>query len=155
MGVEEVRSNLISIIQSHNPSGYQSEIKHGHFILKLPKDKKRFWTPQMDLSLQEEAGKTVISCLISPEPGIWTLFMFIYVLSGFGIFIGLIIASSQVTLEHHPWGFSLALASAVLGILFYLIARIGKHLAFDERKAFYLFIRQIQKCNHRDKTESL
>lgn len=143
---EEVRKLLNQLLQEQNPSGYYGQMKHGHLILQIPKDKKRFWTPQMDINLieaDEDDQSTVLSCLITPEAAVWTFFMFIYVLSGFGSFTGLIIASSQITLEKEPWGFTLAIISAILGVVFYLIARLGKQLAFEERKSFYLFLRQL------------
>ena len=130
-------------LKNNNTHGFIGSMKHGHLILRLPKNKKHFWSPQLDVSFISEENKTILNCLITPEPGIWTFFMFVYILSGFGTLIGLMIGTSQYSLDKETWGYWIAIASALLGIIFYIVAQTGKRLALDNRKAFYYFIKDL------------
>ena len=124
-------------LKNNNTHGFIGSMKH------VPKNKKHFWSPQLDVSFISEENKTILNCLITPEPGIWTFFMFVYILSGFGTLIGLMIGTSQYSLDKETWGYWIAIASALLGIIFYIVAQTGKHLALDNRKAFYYFIKDL------------
>jgi ABC-type glycerol-3-phosphate transport system permease component len=68
------------------------------------------------------------------------MFMFAYTIATFGAFIGLMIASSQMQLEHNPWGFWLAATCTALGLLLFLIAQFGKKLAKEEMVSMKAFI---------------
>lgn len=115
-----------------------------HLLLKIHPSKKHFWSPQLDISLEEiENQKTIVRCLVAPEAGVWTMFMFIYTITGFAAFIGLMLGMSQWSLERDLWGFYVALGSLVLGIVFYFIAQFGKKLADEEMRSLKKIILDI------------
>mgnify|MGYP003637419412 CR=1 FL=1 len=141
---DEAKDRIRKLLKFNNALGFKGQLKNDYLLLKCH-TKKHFWTPQMEVRVEKEDDVTLVKCLITPEPSIWTFFMFSYVVSGFGLVIGLMIGSSQITLEKDVWGFWLAGISLIVGLLFYFIALTGKRLAYDERKAFFDFIRQVEK----------
>ena len=78
--------------------------------------------------------------MVAPEASVWTMFMFFYVVAGFGALIGLMVGSSQLTLDSNPWGFWLAAGSLLLGILLFFVAQFGKSLAKEEMRELKKFI---------------
>jgi len=135
--VDLAESNVIEIVKKEveqlDPEQFVSTIIQGHLLLKIHPSKKHFWSPQMDVSLEELGEqKTLIRCLIAPEASVWTGFMFIYTITGFGAFIGLMLGLSQWSLERDIWGFYVSTGSLLLGILFYFVAQFGKKLGKEE-----------------------
>lgn len=129
----------------NNPNAFESSIIEGHLILKINVNNRHFWSPQMDISLNEienEKG-TLIRCLLAPAPAIWTMFMFFYTAVGFGAFIGIMIGLSQWTLEKEMWGIKLTFLSTVLGLILFFISQFGKKMAAEEMKILKNFITNI------------
>ena len=118
----------------------------GHYIVQMPEQARQYWSPQMDVSVyyDDYTETTQIRCLLAPAPAVWTMFMFLYSFAGFGIMFGLIIGSSQYTLDKNPWGFWMALGSfAVMAILFG-IAQFGKSITKEEMRSMRNFIYEIE-----------
>ncbi|MEQ9064451.1 MAG: hypothetical protein RIE58_09760 [Vicingaceae bacterium] len=141
----EVEDIVRNKLKYDNPNKFESTIIKGHLILRINKNKRHFWSPQMDISLREmEEGGTQIRCLLAPEPAVWTMFMFIYSATGFGSFIGLMIAMSQWTLEREMWGIYVSLISAILGLIAFFAAQAGKKIAHDEMSRLKTFVLDIR-----------
>lgn len=134
-------ASIKKALHDHNSEGFWGKLKHKHMIIRVNPSKKHFWSPTLDISFEKmEDGKTQMRCLLAPEATVWTMFMFAYTIAAFGAFIGLMIGSSQMQLEHNPWGFWLAAASTALGLLLFFIAQFGKKLAADEMVSMKEFI---------------
>ncbi|MAC95565.1 MAG: hypothetical protein CMC96_08685 [Flavobacteriales bacterium] len=128
-------------LTENNPEALKGKLKHKHLLIRVNPTKKHFWSPTLDISFEKmEDGQTQMRCLLAPEATVWTMFMFAYTIAAFGAFIGLMIGSSQMQLEHNPWGFWLATACTVLGLLLFFIAQFGKKLAKDEMVSMKEFI---------------
>ena len=142
---EEVAEIIKKKLKENNPYRFKSTLVKDHLILKINKEDRHFWSPQMDVSLSKnyEFSGTLIRCLLAPEAAVWTMFMFFYSASGFGAFIGIMIAMSQWTLERDMWGLWLAFVSALLGIVLFFIAQFGKGISKDQMKLLKAFITDI------------
>lgn len=134
LSCEETEALIDSKLKSDNPEGFGSSHIKGHIILSIHPSKKHFWSPQMDISVRkdDEEDHTVIRCLLAPAPVVWTMFMFFYALTGFGALVGLMIASSQYSLDKDMWGLWVAVGSMVLGVVLFLVAQGGQKLSKDE-----------------------
>ena len=139
---EEIENMINSKLQTANPDGFGSTFTPGHFILRIHPSKKHFWSPQMDISIRNEDDDehTVIRCLLAPAPTVWTMFMFLYALTGFGALVGFMIASSQYSLNKDIWGVWMGAGFLGVGIILYGIAQAGKKLAQDEMYRLRHFI---------------
>jgi len=142
MPCKEVEALIDSKLKSENPEGFGSSHIKGHIILSIHPSKSHFWSPQMDISIREddEEHHTVIRCLLAPAPVVWTMFMFLYALTGFGALVGFMIASSQYSLDKEMWGLWLAVGSIILGVALFLVAQGGKKLSQEEMYRLRHFI---------------
>lgn len=100
-----------------------------HLYLKLPQAERHFWTPQLDVELEDlPTGGTLVRGLIGPTPAVWTRFVFLYAFSGFVVLFGMITGVPQWMLDKTPMGlWVMGLGTAMLGGV-YLIAQSGKHI---------------------------
>lgn len=61
-----------------------------HLYIKIHGEKQHFWSPQLDLSFEQEEENVIIRGLYGPKPTIWAVFFFGYVVLGIlTVFIGM------------------------------------------------------------------
>ena len=100
-----------------------------HFYLKIPKEHRHVWTPQMDLEIEEvEGSQTLVRGLIGPSPTVWTKFVFIYAFSGFMVLFGIITGVPQLMLEKTPVGLYVMGGGLLCALMGYLFATSGKQI---------------------------
>jgi len=102
----------------------------GYASMKLPAEERQMWSPILTLTIEEnETGGSLIRGTYSPAPGIWTLFMFLYVILGFSLFIILMWQFSNYSLGQPMselwWGAIVLFAMLAL----WIFARIGQRLS--------------------------
>jgi len=120
-------------LEKKNSAGFVGSVLLNHVHLKFPVDRRHFWSPHLDISLEEiEEGKTMIRFLLGPSPGVWTLFVFFYSIFGIGAIGGLMVWLSQLTLQSGNWGLWLMIVSSVLLVIMHLVSGQGKRLAREE-----------------------
>lgn len=73
-------------------------INHTHIAIRIPEDKRHFWSPQLSINLEETDEGTEIRGLYGPKPDIWLLYMFIYFLLGFITMVILVVGLSRYNL---------------------------------------------------------
>ena len=147
--VNNPENEVVDIVKNKlkydNPHQFDSTIIKDHLILRIKKDKRHYWSPQMDISLQaKEEGGTIIRCLMAPEPNVWTMFMFFYAATGFGAFVGLMMGMSQWTLQRDMWGFYIFIAGLILGLIVYAIAQFGKGISKGDMTILREFFTEIK-----------
>lgn len=72
-------------------------ISHGFGRIQL-RDDQQYWSPELTLRIEAEAGGSRISGLIGPKSEVWTLFIFCYAVLGLGTLILLLIGLSNWSL---------------------------------------------------------
>lgn len=95
-------------------------------------EERRYWTPQIDFSIDEHPEGAIIRGLVGPRPAIWTSFMFIYTLLALLAIGGLVIGMGQWTMGHSPVAFWLIPVSGIVFLTFFFIAKAGKKIAHDQ-----------------------
>ncbi|ELR71521.1 hypothetical protein C900_02584 [Fulvivirga imtechensis AK7] len=114
----------------------------GHIYIRIHPDGRHFWSPQLHLTFEQEAEYVVIRGLYGPNPSLWAVFFFGYVILGLlALFIG-------------AWGFSLWSlgkdASMLWGIpvlgglalLLYLASQAGQKLGAQQMFDIHHFYEQ-------------
>ena len=77
-----------------------------HIHIKIRPEEQHLWSPQLDLSFEQEGEEVVIRGLYGPNPTTWAFFFFSYVALGIlSLFIGM-------------WGLSLYSLDQDAGILY-------------------------------------
>ena len=108
----------------------------GYASMKLPAKERQMWSPILTLTIEEaENGGSLIRGTYSPAPGIWTLFMFLYVILGFSFFIILMWQFSNYSLGQPMselwWGAIILFFMLAL----WIFARIGQGLSAHQMEA--------------------
>ena len=49
-----------------------------HVILRIPVAHQHYWSPQLDLEIEETEKRTVIKGLFGPNPSVWFMYIFFY-----------------------------------------------------------------------------
>lgn len=110
--------------------GVEGRFTERHGVLKIEKNRRRFWTPELSLTIQDgdEPGVTEVFGIFSPQPEIWTGFVFaigtLVTLGLFGIMWGIV----QLTLGWSPWALAAPVLTGVLGALVYTATLVGQGL---------------------------
>ena len=110
-----------------------------HIILRLPEEEQHFWSPRLELALEEQSEGTLIRGLYGPSPQVWTMFTIAYGATGtLALFIA-IIGTSQLMLDlpgHVLW------ALPVLGgfaLFLYLASQTGQKLGAEQTFTLHHF----------------
>lgn len=114
----------------------------GHLHIKIHPNEQHFWSPQLDLTFEQEEGNVIIRGLYGPKPTLWAIFFFGYVVLGLlTVFVGM-------------WGltrWSLGMSSmvlwaipvfAVLAAILYFSAQTGQKLGAQQMFDIHHFYEQ-------------
>lgn len=147
--MEQIVDRINDRADNENPEGILVKYVHNHLILDFPSYSKKFWSPQMDINLEhdEESGQVRVRCMIGPSSTVWTMFMFFYGILGFAGLIGLMIGTSQWSMDKTPWGLWIFGAAAILGGVLHLASLEGQRLSRDEMRLMKQFLDKSLGCD--------
>ncbi len=136
---EQVRDQFTEIFKDKSKSFIGTALKY-HIVIDYPENTRHFWSPQLDLNLEQYEEGTLIRGLLGPRPNVWTVFMFFNAVAGFAGIIGLIIGVGQWSMEDTPYAVWLIPFSIALFFAVYLVGKTGKKIAHDESVALHAFL---------------
>lgn len=126
-----------------NPQGVEGSFSSKHGVLCMPETDRRFWSPCLDLTLDEVTDRVGSSApsrpetvkvwgTFSPRPEIWTGFVFaigtLVIVSLASLFFGV----AQLMLAHPPWALVVPVVATLLGGAIYTSALVGQGLSADD-----------------------
>ncbi|MEM7107094.1 MAG: hypothetical protein AAF519_02625 [Bacteroidota bacterium] len=121
-------------------SGY---VAANYCTIKVPIKDRHFWSPQLTISFEEDEGTTLIRGLYGPNPTVWAVFFFGYVILGIlGLFV-LVIGFSRMTLDMDTsilWALP-ALSLFALGL--YLVAQAGQKIGAEQMYTLHHFFESL------------
>lgn len=130
-GVEDVMERIQARLSAGGQS-IEGAFTRRHGVLMMPDTRRRFWSPQLGLSLEDVADGAWIRGRFSPHPHIWTAFMFVYgILFMFGV-SGAVYAVVEFALGRSPWALLVPIGCTVLAAFVYGAAFIGQGLGAEE-----------------------
>jgi hypothetical protein len=94
--------------------------------------KRTFWSPYLNLEVEDEPDGSAIRGRFSPHPNVWTMFMGIYILLAIAALGGFSYGIVQLTLGQSPWAFWVDPASAALFGFVYGATLIGQGLGAEQ-----------------------
>lgn len=119
-----------------NPHGVEGSFSRRHGMLCMPEANRRFWSPCLDLTIEEIAGKledgspTIrVWGTFSPRPEIWTGFVFAIGILAIVAFASLFFGIAQLLSGHPPWAWLVPVLAPVLAAGIYVSALVGQGLA--------------------------
>ena len=126
----------------------EGDLSSRHGVLRIPADKRHFWTPCLELTLAEsardesgeQAEQSSLWGTFSPRAEIWTAFVFtigtLVVISLFATLFGV----AQLVLGHPPFALLLPVAAVFAAGLLYVSALVGQGLSISEMYRLRAFV---------------
>jgi len=118
----------------------QGRVSPGFVSLWLPAEEQHYWSPQLQMTIEESERGSRIRGLYGPRPAVWTMFVFIYALIGFSTVVVAVIGWSRRSLglsAHILWWVP------VLVLLFgsiYATSHFGQRLGHDQMSTLHDFL---------------
>jgi len=132
-GADEVMSALREGA-SRAENEVETSFSERHGVIRIPKQRRRFWSPQLGLTIEagSQPGGAEVLGIFTPQPEIWTGFVFaIGTLITIGVF-GMMYGIVQLSLGWPAWAFLTPVIATVLGALVYTATLVGQGLGAGE-----------------------
>jgi len=128
---EEIQNHMKESLEADkNP--YSAIYLPNQITLKIVPEKRHFWSPQLNITLEEKDEGTLIRGLYGPNPSIWAMFFFAYSALGVIIlFAGMVVLSQYSLGMDAPLWWVIPFCSA-LAIIVYFIAQTGQKIGAQE-----------------------
>lgn len=145
MELDESQEILLSKFKDNLSNGsckYCSKMVDGHIVIDIPKEEDHFWSPQLNIEIEEVAHqKSIVKGLFGPKPTVWTLFMFFHFAVAVA-FIGFsVLTYVQWSLKtDYSFGLIMVIALPVVWVLMYFLGRIGKRKGNQQMDELYQFM---------------
>ena len=147
--VDHVMDSLRAGAEENEPS-VAGNFSERHGVLTVRGEDRQFWSTHLSLTIvdtQAEAGGVVastrVSGVFSPQPEIWTAYVFaiglLIVISVFATMWAVV----QLTMGHAPSALLVSLFAALVGGLVYTSTLVGQGLALGE---MYQLRRHVDEC---------
>jgi hypothetical protein len=130
-GVEDVMQALEGKLADCERA-IEGRISSPHCVLVFPEEKRRFWTPQLSITVDEKPEGARIQCIFSPQPQIWTAFVFTYLTLFMLGLSGLMYGIAELSLGRTPWAMLAPVATSILAGFVYGATFIGQGLGAQE-----------------------
>lgn len=136
---EERALELLKGIMDTNDHPIEGRTAGNHLMLVIPTKDRHFWSPWLNIETLkiEDSHHTTIKGRFSPNPSVWTGFMFMYstlaVLASLAFVFGL----SQLVLQKPAWAFFLIIPSVLAAAAMYWASLVGQHLAQNQMQLLY------------------
>lgn len=125
-------------------------LAHGEYCeFHLEEHLHRLWSPHLSVyfidsdraqshatSTNLDGASTSKQCILigrfAPRPNLWTLIWIFYLALFCSIFFATLLGGSQWMIGHFPWGWVIAIATALLYASLWIASQIGQSLCHDQ-----------------------
>ena len=130
--------NRFKTALANNTQQYYGEVIQNHVVLTIPRQQRRFWSPQLTLEVDslDEKG-TLVRGLVGPRPAVWTMLVFFYSSIGFLTMLGTMFGISQWILGMSAWAFWILPLGLILIGLLYGMSQVGQRMSRDQTVLLY------------------
>jgi hypothetical protein len=102
----------------------EMQIAYHSVFLKVPQKEHKWWSPELTVNIEEHEGGSQLRKVTGPNPGTFTLAMFVIIFAIVIFFFALMFAFSQIQLNTSPLISLLVIAGSVI-VAFLTIAVLG------------------------------
>lgn len=128
---EEWLGALRSLLDAGSGS-LRGQVFSRHAVVQMRDGERTFWSPYLNLEVEDEPDGSAIRGRFSPHPNVWTMFMGIYMLLGIAGLAGLSYGIVQLTLGESPWAFFIVPLSIAMFGFVYGATLIGQGLGAEQ-----------------------
>ena len=115
---------------------------YGHVTLYLPPQEQHYWSPQLDLTLEESDKGSILRGMYGPRPIVWTMFVFFYSVIGFSALVVTVLGLSYLSLGRSVAILWLVPVLVAAFFTLYLVANFGKKMAQDQVMTLHKFMKE-------------
>ena len=146
LSAKQISESVKTLMHSADPP-CTATIATNHIVLGIPPEQQHYWSPQLNIEIDEQENGCLLRCLFGPSPNVWTMFMFFYTGVAFTGLIGLFYGLSQWTLNMAPWAL-LVVPFALIGeIVLYTISKAGQKLAGEQMDFLHTCLNNLLQSN--------
>ncbi len=128
---EDIRDRMKKGIEKNN-NPYAVTYLPNQITLRILPANRHFWSPQLNITLEEKDDGTLIRGLYGPNPSIWAMFFFAYSALGVIILFAGMVILSQISLGMEaPLWWVIPVCAAMI-IIVYMIAQTGQKIGAQE-----------------------
>jgi len=128
----EVIENALKQRIDKNKDQFTGIFIPGHITIKINAQHRHFWSPQLNLSLENIQDVTVIRGLYGPNPTVWAIFFFGYASLGIILVIVGMLLLSQYMLGMEAKLWWVIPACLVFATALYIVAQIGQKIGASQ-----------------------
>ena len=115
-----------------DPGALRGQVFRKHAVVQMRDTERTFWSPYLNLEVEDEPDGSAIRGRFSPHPNVWTMFMGVYIMLAIIALGGLSYGIVQWTLGQWPWGFLVVPASVAMFGFVYGATLIGQGLGAEQ-----------------------
>ena len=116
----------------NEPGCLRGQVFRKHAVLEVCDKERTFWSPYLNLEVEDEPDGSAVRGRFSPHPNVWTMFMGVYILLALAGLGGLSYGIVQYTLGQTPWAFLIAPAAVAMFGFVYGATLIGQGLGAEQ-----------------------
>ena len=117
----------------------------GHICIKIHTSERHVWSPQLDLSFEQEGETVIVRGLYGPNPTLWVVFFFGYAIIGLASLFLSIWGFSVWTLGGDTYFLWALPVLGVAAIILYLVSQTGQKLGAQQMFDIHHFYEGITK----------
>ncbi|MBW1905095.1 MAG: hypothetical protein JRJ24_07275 [Deltaproteobacteria bacterium] len=110
----------------------RGQVFRKHAVVEMRDGQRTFWSPYLNLEVEDEPDGSAIRGRFSPHPNVWTMFMAAYILLAIIALGGITYGIVQSTLGQPPWALWIAPAAVALFGFVYGATLIGQGLGAEQ-----------------------
>ena len=122
---------LRSLLET-NAESLRGQVFRKHAVVQMQDPQRTFWSPYLNLEVEDEPDGSAIRGRFSPHPNVWTMFMGVYILLAIIGLGGFSYGIVQYTLGQTPWAFFVVPAAAAMFGFVYGATLIGQGLGAEQ-----------------------
>jgi uncharacterized integral membrane protein len=110
----------------------RGQVFRKHAVVEVRHGERTFWSPYLNLEVEDEPDGSAIRGRFSPHPNVWTMFMAVYILLAIAALGGLSYGIVQYTLGQSPWALLVVPVAVALFGFVYGATLIGQGLGAEQ-----------------------
>lgn len=120
---------------------YTSHVVGNYLVIKIPEERQHYWSPQLQVEMEDRDGTVHVNGLFTPMPSVWTMFAGAYGLILVLGFFGTIYGLAQLQLDSTPHGlWSFPVAMGLIAVV-YGAALFGQRVGHEQTEELAAFLR--------------
>ena len=116
-----------------------------YMVFRIPEEHRHFWSPQLSVSMDkdiDDESKTILRGLYGPNPTVWALIFYGYVIVGILSLFALIAGLSELSLGNEPYMLWALPGLGIIALVLYFVAQFGQKMGVEQTFTIHHFFEE-------------